>query len=108
MPRASCRRCRSASRNCRRSGARPRSGARSARGRIGSVRNGMRAFAFVLSALLTAPVLVARADDVGVHAEIEPTQVEVGGQAMLTIVVEGKFRRGGGAPELPPLNDFDV
>lgn len=48
-----------------------------------------------------------RAADVAIHATVEPTTVEVGGQVMLTIVVEGKFGRGG-APELPPLTDFDV
>ena len=48
-----------------------------------------------------------RADDIAVRAVVEPTTVEVGGQAMLTIVVEGKFRAAG-SPEMPPLSDFDV
>lgn len=48
-----------------------------------------------------------RADDVAVRAVVEPTAVEVGGQAMLTVIVEGKFRRAG-SPEMPPLSDFDV
>ena len=56
--------------------------------------------------LLSTPAWL-RAEDVAVRATIEPTTVEVGGQALLTIVVEGKFRRGG-QPELPPLADFDV
>ncbi len=50
---------------------------------------------------------VARADDVTVRARVEPATVEVGGQAVLTIEVEGKFRRSV-APELPALEDFDV
>lgn len=67
-----------------------------------------RAFVWAWAAVsLAAPAVVVGADDVTIHATVEPTQVEVGGQAMLTIVVEGKFRRGG-APELPPLGDFDV
>jgi len=49
----------------------------------------------------------ARADDVTVNARVEPATVEVGGQAILTIEVEGKFRRSV-APQLPPLDDFDV
>jgi BatD DUF11 like domain len=49
----------------------------------------------------------ARADDVTITARVEPATVEVGGQALLTIEVEGKFRRSA-APELPPLGDFDV
>ncbi len=48
-----------------------------------------------------------RGEDVNVRVGIEPTTVQVGGQAVLTIAVEGKFRKGG-APELPPLPDFDV
>ncbi len=66
--------------------------------------------AFVLALVtvsLAVPAAVVGADDVTIRATIEPTQVEAGGQAMLTIVVEGKFRRGG-TPELPPLSDFDV
>jgi hypothetical protein len=67
-----------------------------------------RAFVVALAAVwLAAPAVVVGAEDVAIKAVVEPTQVEVGGQAMLTIVVEGKFRRGG-APELPPLGDFDV
>jgi len=49
----------------------------------------------------------ARAEDVSVRAVVEPASTEVGGHAMLTVVVEGKFRRGG-SPQLPPLSDFDV
>jgi BatD DUF11 like domain len=41
-----------------------------------------------------------------VRASIDPTTVEVGGQTMLTIEVEGKFRRSA-SPILPPLDDFD-
>ena len=45
-------------------------------------------------------------DDVTVRATINPANVEVGGQAALTIEVEGKFRRSA-SPILPPLEDFD-
>lgn len=48
----------------------------------------------------------ARTQDVVVRANIEPATVEVGAQAMLTIEVEGKFRRSA-SPLLPPLDDFD-
>ncbi len=58
-------------------------------------------------AAVSLSVSVLRADDVAVRVTVEPTTVEVGSQAVLTIAVEGKFRRGG-APELPPLPDFDV
>jgi hypothetical protein len=54
-----------------------------------------------------AAAVAAHAEDVAVRASVEPGTVEVGGQAVLTVVVEGKFRRGG-SPELPPLADFDV
>ena len=66
-----------------------------------------RAFVLALAAFWAGPVAVVRADDVAIRAQVEPASIELGGQAMLTIVVEGKFRRGG-APELPPLSDFDV
>lgn len=66
-----------------------------------------RSLAFALIALACATATVVRADDVAVKATIEPGTVEVGGQAVLTVAVEGKFRRTG-APELPPLGDFDV
>ncbi len=45
-------------------------------------------------------------DDVTVRASIDPTTVEVGGQTMLTIEVQGKFRRSA-SPILPSLDDFD-
>lgn len=45
-------------------------------------------------------------DDVTVRATVAPTTVEIGGQAALTIEVEGKFRRSA-SPILPPLEDFD-
>ncbi|HXV12837.1 MAG TPA: BatD family protein [Candidatus Krumholzibacteria bacterium] len=61
--------------------------------------------AAVLAACVVATTV--RADEVAVRATVEPSTVEVGGQAVLTVVVEGKFRRGG-SPELPPLPDFDV
>ena len=48
----------------------------------------------------------AHAQDVVVRARIEPTTVEVGGQTMLTIEVEGKFRRSA-SPLFPPLDDFE-
>jgi hypothetical protein len=54
-----------------------------------------------------AAAVAAHAEDVAVRASVEPGTVPVGGQAVLTVVVEGKFRRGG-SPELPPLADFDV
>ncbi len=68
----------------------------------------MKVCALVMTAiaLVLAPAWVC-ADDIAVRATVEPTTVEVGGQALLTVVVEGKFRRGG-SPELPPLADFDV
>jgi hypothetical protein len=56
----------------------------------------------VLALGATAP----RADDVSVRASIDPTTVEVGGQAMLTIEVTGKFRNAA-SPILPALDDFD-
>jgi hypothetical protein len=60
------------------------------------------------AAWLTASTVPgARAEDVAVRAAVEPSTVEVGGQAMLTIEVEGKFRRSA-SPELPPLEDFDI
>jgi hypothetical protein len=58
-------------------------------------------------ALLALAGASARADDVVVRARVEPPTVEVGGQAMLTIEVEGKFRRSA-SPALPPLDDFDI
>jgi hypothetical protein len=57
----------------------------------------------ILFCLAGAP---AQAADVTVRARIEPTTVEVGGQAMLTIEVEGKFRRTA-SPLFPPLDDFE-
>ncbi|HEU4930058.1 MAG TPA: BatD family protein [Candidatus Krumholzibacteria bacterium] len=68
----------------------------------------MRACALVMAAtaLLLTPSWVG-AEDIAVRASVEPATVEVGGQVLLTVVVEGKFRRGG-SPELPPLADFDV
>jgi hypothetical protein len=66
----------------------------------------------LLATLLFAglPALFAasapRADDVSVRASIDPTTVEVGGQAVLTIEVSGKFRNSA-SPILPPLDDFD-
>ncbi len=46
-------------------------------------------------------------DDVLLRASIEPATVPVGEQAVLTVQVEGKFRRSA-SPELPTLDDFDV
>lgn len=60
-----------------------------------------------LACAFLAVAVAPRADDIAVRAVVEPTAVEVGGQAMLTVVIEGKFRRAGD-PELPPLADFDV
>lgn len=60
----------------------------------------------MMAAALSFPGM-ARADDVTVRAGIEPSTVEVGGQAVLTVEVEGKFRRSV-SPELPALPDFDV
>jgi hypothetical protein len=63
------------------------------------------------SALAAAVLAVTwadvRADDVVVSASLEPTTVAAGEQAVLTIVVQGKFRRGG-APELPPLDGIEI
>lgn len=62
---------------------------------------------FVVAGVLAVTATMApRADDVTVHATIDPTTVEVGGQTMLTIEVHGKFRRSA-SPILPPLDDFD-
>jgi len=61
----------------------------------------------VAGVLALAPTVAPRADDdVTVRASIEPGTVEVGGQAVLTIEVEGKFRRAA-SPVLPPLDEFD-
>jgi hypothetical protein len=49
----------------------------------------------------------AWAGDVSVSADLQPTVVPVGGEAMLTVTVEGKFRRSAD-PQLPVLEDFDV
>lgn len=64
-------------------------------------------------AILAVVALVAmtgstttRADDVTIRASVDPSTVEVGGQTMLTIEVQGKFRNSG-SPILPPLDDFD-
>ena len=59
-----------------------------------------------MAAILAVFPRAPRADDVTVRAHIEPSTVEVGGQAMLTIEVEGKFRKAA-SPILPPLDDFD-
>jgi hypothetical protein len=69
----------------------------------------MRVYVRALAALLLLFLVPAwaGAEDVAVRARVEPVTVEVGGQVLLTIEVEGKFRKGG-APELPPLADFDV
>ncbi len=65
------------------------------------------AYAWVLLGVLAVGPVAARADDVSVKASLNPTTVAVGEQAVLTIQVEGKFRRSGD-PELPNLDDFDV
>ena len=67
-----------------------------------------RLFAFIaISGVLALTAVSApRADDVSVHASIDPTTVEVGGQTVLTIEVTGKFRNSA-SPLLPPLDDFD-
>ncbi len=53
-------------------------------------------------------VVPARADDdVRVSAAVSPATASVGEQVMLTIQVQGKFRRSV-SPELPPLDDFDM
>jgi hypothetical protein len=64
------------------------------------------AFLFVAGGLGLFAGVAPRADDVTVHVSIDPTTVEVGGQAALTIEVEGKFRNSA-SPILPPLDDFD-
>jgi hypothetical protein len=64
-------------------------------------------FLTLLLVLATA-FLPARADDdVRVTATLDPASAGVGEQVMLTIQVQGKFRRSV-SPELPPLDDFDV
>ena len=70
----------------------------------------MRRIALVLVLWGAAAVLAtgARADDVVVvRARIDPAAVAVGEQASLVIEVQGKFRKSM-APELPPLDDFDI
>ena len=47
------------------------------------------------------------AEDVSVKATIEPAVIPVGNEAVLTVTIQGKFRKTG-APELPPLDDFYV
>ncbi|MCH7548092.1 MAG: protein BatD [Candidatus Krumholzibacteriota bacterium] len=49
----------------------------------------------------------ASAADVSVTATIEPAVAEVGSEVVLTVTVQGKFRRSA-SPQLPPLEDFDV
>jgi len=61
--------------------------------------------AAVWAALLAAGA--AWAGDVSVSADVQPTVVPVGGEALLTVTVEGKFRRSAD-PQLPALEDFDV
>lgn len=46
-------------------------------------------------------------DDITVRAVVDPATVAVGEQVVLTIEVQGKFRRSI-SPELPPLDDFDM
>jgi len=61
----------------------------------------------------TAAVLVcavlsvtpARSGDVSIRASISPTTVPLGNEAVLTVVVEGKFRRSV-SPELPDIQDL--
>jgi len=52
------------------------------------------------------PAATARADT-SISAALAPTVAAVGDQVVLTVKVEGKFRRSE-APELPPLDDFQV
>ncbi|HEX6791802.1 MAG TPA: BatD family protein [Candidatus Krumholzibacteria bacterium] len=66
----------------------------------------IRTMTWLVLGLLCVGGTRAFADDVTVRASIDPTTVEVGGQAMLTIEVEGKFRRSA-SPLLPPLDDFE-
>ena len=61
--------------------------------------------AVVCAVLLAAGA--ASAADVSVSADVQPTVVPVGGEALLTVTVEGKFRRSAD-PQLPALEDFDV
>jgi len=64
------------------------------------------AFLGIAGVLALGATTAPRADDVSVRASIDPTTVEVGGQAMLTIEVTGKFRNAA-SPILPALDDFD-
>lgn len=50
---------------------------------------------------------ITAAEDVTVTATITPSVVPVGNEAVLTVTVEGSFRKTG-APELPALDDFYV
>ena len=67
----------------------------------------MKSVALIITATLLAASRPAVAEDVTVTARIAPTVVSVGSDAILTVTVEGKFRRGA-SPELPPLDDFYV
>jgi hypothetical protein len=70
----------------------------------------MRARTGILIVALLAPAAwpAARAlADTSISATLTPAVTAVGDQVVLTVKVEGKFRRGE-APELPPLDDFQV
>lgn len=70
----------------------------------------MRRLAAAVFVLLVCGALSngARADDeISVSASLDPTVVRVGNETVLTVTIQGKFRRSAD-PELPPLDDFDV
>lgn len=61
-----------------------------------------------ITAILSAAIApAADADDVVVTATVSPPVVSLGSDAVLTVTVQGKFRRTA-APQLPDLDDFYI
>jgi hypothetical protein len=61
----------------------------------------------VLAALIAPAGPALAGDDVTVSAALDAAVVRVGNDVVLTVTVQGKFRRSVD-PQLPPLEDFDV
>jgi len=66
----------------------------------------MRTLTIIAAVLLLGTGAARGEDDIRVSARAAPTAVSVGGEVVLTITVEGKFR--GAKPELPELPEFAV
>jgi hypothetical protein len=62
--------------------------------------------ALVACSLLTAAT-AARADDVAVNASLNPLSVPLGNEAILTVTVQGKFRKSV-TPALPEIQDLYI